>query len=307
MSKSGKRKIIIGITTGLILLIAGILMAIPLLVMNPMVNKHVDFNKLYTAAEYNLEAQHLFVTTEDGLKISAFEVSAENPKAVIICLSGIHNPSATIYFGHARLFKEYGYATVLFDMRAHGESEGDLITLGYREILDTKAVVKYIKDNPAYNNVPVIVFGLSMGGVTAINSTGEIPEIDGLISLSAFSAWEDIFFEMMSGQAPLFLAKMVKPFVPLVTSVKFRANVWAHRPISAIEKLGNRPALLMHTSGDSQVPFSNFERIVNHAPAHVETFVREGDIHLITESFENPAQDSVYASTIINFLTRNFK
>jgi uncharacterized protein len=33
-------------------------------------------------------------------------------------------------------------------MRAHGESEGDMICLGYKEYLDTKAIVKHIKEDP---------------------------------------------------------------------------------------------------------------------------------------------------------------
>jgi len=91
-------------------------------------------------------------------------------------------------------------------MRAHGESEGNMICLGYKEFLDTKAIVQYIKNDSTYRNVPVVVFGLSMGGVTAINSIGEIPEIDGLISLSAYSSWEEVFCELMAYQNP-FLAK----------------------------------------------------------------------------------------------------
>jgi len=47
---------------------------------------------------------------------------------------------------------------------------------GFKEYLDTKAIVKYIKEKQLYNNVPIVVFGLSMGGVVVINSIGEIPD-----------------------------------------------------------------------------------------------------------------------------------
>lgn len=174
-----------------------------------MVNMHVDFDKVWTVEDVGIEAKHFFVITDDELKISAYEVPVENPKAIIICMSGIYNPSATAYFGHARFFKENNYATILFDMRAHGEREGDMICLGYKEHLDTKAIVKHTKADSAYSNIPIVVFGLSMGGATAINSIGEIPEISGLISLSAFSSWEDVFCELMAKQSPVFLAKMV--------------------------------------------------------------------------------------------------
>jgi hypothetical protein len=43
---------------------------------------------------------------------------------------------------------------------------------------------------------------------------------------------------------------------------------------------------------------------MNHAPAQVETFVREGDIHFITEHFANPEEDIEYAEKIMDFLNR---
>jgi hypothetical protein len=306
MNTRKKKKFIYAVILGFVLLIIGALVTIPVLVMNSLVNMHVDFDEVWTAEDYGLEAEHFFVTTDDKLKISAFEVSVENPKAIIICISGIHNPSATVYYGHARFFKENNYATILFDMRAHGESEGDMICLGYKEYLDTRAIVQHIKTDPAYKNIPIVVFGLSMGGTTAINSIGEIPEINGLISLSAFSSVEDVFYETLASQSSVFLAKMVKPFVPLVAFVKYKVNIWSIKPVKEIKKLGNRPALIMHTKGDSEVPYSNFERIIHHAPAHVKTFVREGDIHTITDSFTEPEKDTEYSKKILDFLDSNF-
>ena len=300
------KKIILWLLLGLFIFAIGFLLAMPLLVMNPMTNKHIDFKKVWSAQDYGMEAEHFFVKTEDGLSISAWEIEAKNPKVVIICISGIHNPSVTAFFGHASLFREHNCTTILFDMRAHGQSEGDRICLGYKEYLDTRAIVQYIKSNPAYKELPIVVFGLSMGGVTAINSIGEIPEIDGLISLSAYSSWEDVFYEQMADQTPVYLAKIVKPFVSIVASVKYGTNAWVTRPKSEIRKLRTRPALLMHSKEDSQVPFSNFERIMLHAPDHVDTFVREGDHHFISESFIKPEMDTAYADKLLSFLMNNF-
>jgi fermentation-respiration switch protein FrsA (DUF1100 family) len=234
-------------------------MTIPFVAMNSITNGHVNFNRIWTAEEFGLEAEHFFIKTEDGLNISTYEVAVDTPKAVIICLSGIHNPSATIYFGHARLFKDHHFATILFDMRAHGESDGNKIYVGYKEWLDVKAIVKYIKEKPLYDNVPIIVFGLSMGGATAINSMGRIADIDSC-------------------------------------SIK---------PPKEIVKLKNRPALLMHSKDDSQIPYKNFEILLKHAPPHVETFIRDGDMHFIVENFEYPEKDKEYSEIIIQFINKS--
>ena len=77
------------------------------------------------------------------------------------------------------------------------------------------------------------------------------------------------------------------------------------KPKRSIEKLGDRPALLMHTIKDSQVPYKSFEILLNHAPSHVETFIREGDNHFVVEKFVNPNEDEEYKEKIIQFLNKN--
>jgi uncharacterized protein len=99
-----------------------------------------------------------------------------------------------------------------------------------------------------------------------------------------------------------------RPFVRLYTGIKYG---WANRginPKDEIQKLGDRPALLIHSRGDSQVPYANFERLVAHAPAHVETWVREGDLHFIAQEglFLTPQEDTEYAERILGFLDRHF-
>lgn len=283
----------------------GVFSVIPFRVMKPMVERHVDFKKVWEASEFGVEANHFFVQTDDGLNISTYEVAVDTPKVVVICLAGIHNPSATAYFGHAKLFKEQHISTFLFDMRAHGESDGDKICLGYKEYLDTKAVVAYIKQQSQYDGVPIVVMGVSMGGATAINSIGKIAEIDGLISLSAYSSWEDVFCENMKKSTPLIIAKIETPFVYLMTFLKYGSNSFI-KPKTEIKKIGNRPVLLMHSKQDSQVSFANFERLLESAPPHVETFIREGDLHFITENFVEPDKDKEYSEKLLDFIKRHF-
>ena len=305
--KKRKKKWMIWIISGFVLLCIGVFITIPFVIINPMLNTHVNFQQTWTAEEFDLDAEHFFVKTDDGLNISAYQVVVDTPKVVIICLSGIHNPSATAYFGHARLFKEHNYATIMIDMRAHGESDGDKIFVGYKEWLDVKAIVKYIKEKPLYNNVPVIVFGLSMGAATAINAIGEIADIDGLISLSAYSSWEEAFYDNMSAFVPTIMACIEKPFISLTSFLKFGANSCSIKPKKEIEKLGNRPALLMHSKNDSQVPYKSLERLLHHAPSHVETFIRNGDMHFITDDFENPENDKEYSDRIMQFINNLLK
>jgi fermentation-respiration switch protein FrsA (DUF1100 family) len=77
-------------------------------------------------------------------------------------------------------------------------------------------------------------------------------------------------------------------------------------PIDQIASLGNRPALLVHSREDSQIPFASFERLLSKAPAHVEFWVREGDAHMICGDYVDPRNDPEYAERILSFLKRHF-
>lgn len=301
------KRLLLGILVLLVLFTIGLLAVIPSLVVGPWINQHVDFSTVYNPTDFGLEARELHLVTSDQYTISAFEVEAEKPQGVIIFISGIHNPSVTAFYGHARLFQEHGYASILYDMRGHGQSSGDGICFGYLEPRDTQAVVDYILSQERYSGVPIIVFGLSMGGAVAINSIGQIPEIAGLISLSAYSSFEDMFIEnMRASGAPEVLTVLERPFVKMYSLLKFGWDTKNIYPTKQIQNLRERPALLLHSTEDSQVSYANLQRITEHAPSHVETWVRTGDEHFITYDFLNPGNDPEYIERILKFLKENF-
>lgn len=78
--------------------------------------------------------------------------------------------------------------------------------------------------------------------------------------------------------------------------------------IYQIKHLGQRPALIIHSSEDSQIPKENFRRIIEIAPDHVETWIRDGGLLIILngDNFISPQADKEYVDRIIGFLTRHF-
>lgn len=282
--------------------------AIPPIIMKDMIRLHVNVREI-SPEQFDLKAEEVQLTTEDGFRLVSWEVKAENPRGIVVFLSGIHNPSVTAFFGHARMMADNGFSSLLIEMRSHGRSEGNKIYVGTREYLDTKAGVEYILTQPAYKDLPIVVFGVSMGGATAINSIGEIPDIDGLISVSAFSSWEDAFCDNMTNMGiPPVITKIQKPFVRLYMGIEYGFDSLKINPLNEVKKLNGRPALLMHSTRDSQVPYSSFERLKEAAPGQFETFVREGDYHFLCrdESFDEPWTDDEYAEAIISFLGKHF-
>lgn len=77
-------------------------MAAGLQVIDYLVEKHVNYDKIYDARDFGLPApDSLRLKTADGFGIFVYEICPEQPKGVVICLSGIENPSVTAFYGHA--------------------------------------------------------------------------------------------------------------------------------------------------------------------------------------------------------------
>ncbi len=294
--------LIVSITVVSLVLIG--LIALPWVVMPIFrMNERVTFQEVLSPDDYGAVA--ISLTTSDNLKLQAWEVTAAQPKATLVFVSGIQNPSVTAYFPHAAWLREAGYSSVLLEMRAHGQSEGDKICFGMKEYRDVEAAVNYIKThNP---DQPVVGFGVSMGGATMLNAMGELPSLDGVIALSSFTNWPDVFCQNMSMMGlPEWFGTMEKPFIWLYLGFQHGFDSLKVNPQDEITKLGDRPSLLMHSKGDTQVPFVNFERLTKMAPL-AETYVIEGDHHMILEEhFLNPQLDTAYASTMLDFLQRHF-
>lgn len=300
-----KRVILIAVAVILVIAI-GIFAAIPPLVMGDLTARPTKMN-FYEPEQFGVEAFRITLQTEDGLSLAAWTVMPESPKATVILLSGIHNPSVTGFFGYAKMLRDNGYASLLIEMRAHGESEGDEIQFGMSEYLDVKAGVQYLSNQ--FGDLPVIVWGTSMGGATAINAMGEIPELDGLISASAYSSLPDMFCDSMELMGmPTAVTAIQKPFVQLYCMLTYGGEMMRINPLNEIQKLNGRPALLLHSTADTQVPYVNFERILAKATDPVDTFVREGDYHFIVydDLYEDPAQDKEFSQAVLAFLEQHF-
>ena len=291
---------------GTVLILLAVMVMIPFVIITPMVQP-VAFSMTFDPGEFGLDAHRVSLVTEDNLELEAYLVHTDNPKAVVIFLSGIHNPPVSAFFGHSRMLADHGYASLLVEMRAHGNSEGSRIALGFEEHLDVRAAVDMIKADEQLRQVPIVTYGLSMGGAVAINAAGVIPEIDAVISLSAFSAWEDVFTDNMTAMgAPKFFAGMLRPFVKLYITITYGPRSLTHSPKHQITHMGDRPILLMHSRQDSQIPFASFERLKAASPDHAQTWVREGDYHFILKqnTFLTPEKDEAYRDIVLEFLKR---
>ena len=100
--------------------------------------------------------------TKDGLTLDAWLIRVPNAKGTIAIFHG-HGSEKSANLSQSNEFNEMGYSTLLVDFRAHGQSEGNTCTIGYREAEDVKLAYDFLK-NMGENNI--ILYGISLGAAT---------------------------------------------------------------------------------------------------------------------------------------------
>lgn len=293
--------------------IAAILIIAPFGIIYVATNHHVDYRNdsllqmTYTASDFNLNENILSLETDDNVKIWASEISAQNPKAVVILLTGIEQPSITQFYPHAKLLKNNGYSSILLEVRGHGNSDGNKICLGYDEIPDVKATLDYIKSKKDYKNIPIVIQGVSMGGAVAINAFGQYKEINALIAMSAYTTFEDVVIDNLEYyKVPKLLCTIEKPFLKLALKSNFGTDkVNNMNPITQIQNSNNRPVLLIASKGDTNVPVDNTKKLYR-ASKNSDLWIRDSWEHFIVKNCDltDVVDDKEYCNKILNFLEK---
>ncbi len=305
---------IIAIVLGVLVFFAALAVVIPMGLVKYMSTKHVGYRgeateqypmqDIYTPEEFALTAEEHMLTTADGIDVFVSEVRAEDPRAAVILLSGMEQPSVTYFYPQAAWLADEGISSFLLELRGHGRSGGDGLCFGYLEAADVAAVTDYIKSVPEYKDVSVVVQGVSMGGATAINAFGSNADIDGLIAMSAYSSFEEVSWSMMRKYgAPGILEGLAKSIMHMALKTEFGDAVDAMRPDVQIANADGRPVLLIASAGDASVPPDNTVRLAAAAGGKADIWVRPGDAHFIIldNDFKAVREDTEYCERILGF------
>lgn len=201
---------------------------------------------------FDHNAQGLNIESHDGLKLHGLWVPAEDARGTILL---VHGYRSTYLVDFAPAFAHYhqmGLNLLIPSQRAHGESEGKLITFGVKESQDMLLWCKY--HNRHLTDCDIVLSGLSMGASTVIYMTGEtLPEnVKGIIADCGFTSPKDILRTVfkkvthLPGEPALFVTNLITKLF-----AGFSINDCDSRKI--LRKI-SIPVLLIHGKCDTFVP-----------------------------------------------------
>jgi alpha-beta hydrolase superfamily lysophospholipase len=111
----------------------------------------------------------IYFTTKAGLKLEAWYIPVDNAIGTVALFHG-HGGDKTDVLAEALEFKKLGYNTLLTDFRAHGSSEGNTTTIGFKESEDVKLAYDYLVNNGEKN---IVLWGISMGAATIAKAVSD--------------------------------------------------------------------------------------------------------------------------------------
>jgi dipeptidyl aminopeptidase/acylaminoacyl peptidase len=123
-----------------------------------------------TPADFGFEYESVTFPARDGLQIVGWYIPSQNGAAVTLAHSFSSHRAMTLPV--AAMLAEAGYGVLMFDLRAHGESEGDLFTL-WQAGDDVLGAVDYLQGRPEVDSNRIGVWGFSAGAVASVHAAAQ--------------------------------------------------------------------------------------------------------------------------------------
>jgi len=111
----------------------------------------------------------VYLTTADTMHLRGWYMRCKQPHGTVILFHG-HGSSGKGVLDEAYYINSIGFNTMVVDFRAHGNSEGNVSTIGYREAADVKAAYDYVLKKGERN---IVLWGVSLGAATITHAIAE--------------------------------------------------------------------------------------------------------------------------------------
>ncbi len=266
-------------------------------------NAVVEANMILEETAYlewveTVEVNNVSIQSYDNLKLNAIEYRKEDSDKWIIMVHGYTSSNQSMV-NRAVHYGEKGYNVLLPNNRAHGDSEGTYIGMGWLDRLDIIDWIEFIIDeNP---EAEIALYGVSMGGATVSMVSGEkLPDnvkvvIEDCGYTSAWAMFENQL-DYRFGLPPF----PVLDLAGIVGNMRTGYDLKDADSIAQLEK-STLPILFIHGDIDNYVPVEMvYEMYEASNSVDKEILIIEGSNHAESD-YVNP---EVYYEAVFRYLDK---
>jgi fermentation-respiration switch protein FrsA (DUF1100 family) len=237
-----------------------------------------------TPARLGVGYQEITLTTADGLELAGWYTPASNGAVILVA----HGYGGARQAEKHAFFARSGFGTVTWDFRAHGESEGEVCTMGHQEAMDVEAALDFALSQPDLSMVGAL--GESMGAAAIIQAAARRPEIAAMVADSSFAALEEEI-EIVVPQA------ILRPFIRFFAEREAGLDIGDLRPIERIGEISPRPVFIIQGMADSAIPADSAQRLYDAAGEPRRLWIEPGVEHMGVQN----ARPAEYERRVIEF------
>ena len=178
------------------------------------------------------------IITEDGIKLNAWYLPVREPRGTVLFFHG-NAGNISHRLDSLKVFNELNLATLIFDYRGYGRSEGAVSERGI--YLDAEAVWRHLTEERGIPAAEIVLFGRSLGAAVAA-SVASRHTAGALIIESGFVSVPD-------------MAAKIYPWLP----ARWLARIGF--PTGDYLRTTTCPVLVVHSRDDEIIPFDQGLRL----------------------------------------------
>ncbi len=224
----------------------------------------------------DLPVEALTIPSASGSRLSAWFIPGTPHGGAVLLMHGI-GANRLQMVERARLFHREGFAVLLFDFQAEGESPGAAITFGYLEAKDARAAFDEVRRRAPGERVAVL--GESLGGAAAVLSDPPL-EADAMVLEAVYASFDTAVenrIAMHIGPAAV-LAPVLTPLLTWQVRPRLGLGTDALRPAVRVADL-HVPLLIIGGDADLHATLAETKLIYANANAPKELWIVPGAHH----------------------------
>ncbi len=123
-----------------------------------------------TPAEVGLDYREVGLRSSDGLSLSAWWVGRDGSSRAAVLVHGWGGDRSDLHVVETALaYHRAGFNVLMLDLRAHGKSEGERVTVGYQEARDVRGALSWLEER-GFEPEDVVLHGWSLGGAAVVRA-----------------------------------------------------------------------------------------------------------------------------------------